>query len=211
MIAIWMSRELTAPPTLMSRIQGDLESLRALPEAEQTALSSAHFSTRWVFSSVELETDSATYYAIERGEYHAWDSLNEVFQFSYYDSQSYDFGDAVLYFVTVRFTRLLHSARLADIYRTLPGVLGAWHQYWYSTGEHSLNDLYPRQRGDTVTYLFHMEWNCGGICRSHRYWYAAALPDTAWIVGDWNAELDANPPEWWSDALTNVEWWWDHE
>lgn len=206
-IAMWESGELTAPAGLLQRVQSDLRRLRTLPGADQIAIPCLPFAPPWNLSRIGIRVDSASFYAMQQGTYHEWDSLNAVYGALWADFEYY--GAPGLYFATGTFDGIYNSPLLAILYDDLPGIETAYEMYSYWIGESFPDAVFPQVRGDTNTYLFKMAWDFSGIYGRHRYWYGMALPDSAWIVGDWDPKLQPEPG-WWERAQANIEHFWDH-
>jgi hypothetical protein len=207
-IAMWYAHEATAPETLYHRIQGDLYRLRTLPGAEHTVVASLPFFPRWIESRISMIVDSMTYAAMQDGLYHAWDSLNLTYEADRIELER-PFPSSP-FFVTISFRGIKNSVVLAGLYSLLPGVLTAgWDMRIFVGANPPTNLMYPLIRGDTITYLFEMAWDFRGAWGRFHYWYAAALPDTAWIVGEWDPKQDPDTPYWWSEALENGHRYWE--
>lgn len=207
-IAMWLAREVTAPEPLLDRIQGDLVRLRTAPGADQTALASIPFFPDWIESRISMSVDSLVYDSMQAGLYHAWDEFNATFGAIGIDFEHYYPGSS--FFVFVHFAGIKNSVVLAELYATLPGVHGSWASHRiYLGGNPPQNMIYPLIRDDTITYLFRMSWDFKGIWGRNRFWYAATLPDTAWIAGDWDHKVNPETPSWWPQAQENLERYWE--
>jgi hypothetical protein len=211
-IAAFIGNDIAAPEGLLSRVQTDLERLRTQGSAEQTPLSSLHFVFPWTEGAVTLKVDSATWMAIGRAAYHAWDSMNTVSGMTHF-SLDFSCGTTCSYHVYLRFENIVNCRVLAERYAALPGVLDAQYLPVLCIGFCPLNSIYPGVRGDTLTYAFEIRWYWRASIGYQRFLFAAGLPDTAWMIGDWelgaseNPDEHPDPPAWWPQAAENITWY----
>ncbi len=119
LLAIELSGEVAAPETLYRRIVADTEAMAGLVPRAHTEGAVAATDP----SVIDLTVGPGTAQAMLGGGYHAWDCLN-----TWYEEQQVSAGPAAAggnRTVIVRFDGIYDTARVAQDYRGLPGVLAA--------------------------------------------------------------------------------------
>jgi hypothetical protein len=201
-MAMWYSDSIVGPPLLRARMQNDLRRIRTQFGPAHAGITGASFVAPWDPSHIRLAVDSATHDAMVEGNYHDWDSLNNLYSLSEFSFGGYGFSGWAL---DLRFQGLQNPKHLAAAYSQLPGV----NRITYGGYAGSWPSVYPLQRGETITYLFEYAWgDCPSGCIDHIYWYSAATDDKVWFIGEWDARLPGTPPAWWPEAYENLNRYW---
>ncbi len=195
-MALLLGGQLRAPNGLASRIAADLRAVRSEYGEAIPPIRGIHYTEPWSHSVLLGLTDTA-YALYEKGSYHEWDSLNRQFGGSVRRVGS----EGKL--LAVAFNKDLHPRLVEEAYFKLPGV------HW--VGPNSLYgdnpQVYPRQNGDEMTYLFRDAWgDCPAGCIYSHYWYFVCdSRHVPMLVGDyeWTAG-DSERPAWWAEAGQNL-------
>ena len=198
-MAMCLSEELTAPQDLTEQILDDLLYIRNDVGDDFEVIDSIRFHPPWVPGyGIIIGFDDSTAQKIIRGEYDAWDTLNEEYSVIEMDSNLiFVFPYVVLYFEDT-----LNCRQLAKLYAQLPGVLNASHNGIYGDGP----NVYPRIEGDGITYLFRDAWgDCMAGCIYSEYWYFGSSNGRPIFIGHWYPPEDSTEPYWWSEAEQNRE------
>jgi len=208
-IAVCLSGAITAPGSLTDRVLADLAEIRSSYRAdlEQITLGDERgsfyqgirFAPPWLPGCVLVKLDPGTSQLVVNGQYHAWDELNRQCRLSEISLKLINMNWLVL-----NFKGQLHPRRLAELYKTLPGVLNAQPNF---TGAGS-SWIYPSWRaGSQLTYLFRHGWgDCPAGCFYNEFWYFISNESSAIVfAGYWNTEKDPVTPDWWADASPNIK------
>ncbi len=162
-IAAVISGGLTAPWQLRERVRADLHKIRSewLDSVPQVA-----FEFKQGMSLIWVEVDSATLSAIQDGNYTAWDSLNELYEFD--SIQTHDYLPPEHF--TMHFINCQNPVPLALAYRELDGfVYVSTLMFWWR----GRDLLFVTGAADTLFYIFcedfadslfecHVVGGCGG-------------------------------------------------
>lgn len=198
LVALCLSGELVAPDSLYNQILSDLAAIRATFGDTFDVVNRIKFKPPWIAGCLVIGFDDTTAQQIPNGEYHAWDELNQQYQVTNIDTTLIHIvSAAVLYF-----KGRLHPWRLAELYAALPAV-----RYTYpNVGFGDWPNIYARQIGEGITYLFRDAWgDCPSGCIYSEYWYFIFEGDQPVFIGHWAPDEDPNEPDWWEEARLNRE------
>ena len=198
LIALCLSGDLIAPESLYEKVKCELLAIRSIFGDDFEVLNRIEFRPPWVAGCLIVGFNDTTAEMVLEGEYHAWDELNEKYRLTEIDTDLIDWLNvAVLYF-----QGRLHPCRLAELYDTLPGVVGAGANAWGG----DCPNIYARQTEDCITYLFRDAWeDCPCGCIYNEFWYFAFENDQPVLIGHWASNDDPEPPDWWDEAKKNWE------
>lgn len=197
-IALCLSGELVAPNDLYNQVLNDLKAIRSAFGDDFKLINRLAFTPPWIENCIIIGFDDTTAKKVANGEYHAWDELNKKYQVFTKDTTSVErYGYAILYFKD-----RLHPCRLAELYAVLPGVR--------HTGPNRLDgdwpNVYPRQTGNGITYLFRDAWgDCPSGCIHNEYWYFVFEENQPLFIGHWTRHENLQEPDWWDEAKQNIE------
>jgi hypothetical protein len=201
LVALCLSNSLRPPDTLSSRVQTELDSIRALFGSVHVVVDSVRFTPPWEPSCILVEFDEETAELVLQGDYHAWDDLNEEYGITEINERLLDSMELA----TLHFEGVLHPRHLAALYDSLPGVR-------YVHMNHRIGDwscIYPRFAEDKITYLFREGWgDCPSGCIYDRYTYFVFVEDQPSLVGVWTPSEVPGEPCWWAEAAQNEEMYW---
>jgi len=192
--ALWLSGELVAPEYLYNKIRDDLDLIRS---TWQDSVSEVEiiFNPYWQSSYLSFGFYQNTYDSILSGDYHAWDSLNEV-----YHVNNMSFIDEITH-VSLHFEGKLNPIVLVDIYAGLPGT-----RYIHSgatVGDYPMLLIF-NARGK-LKYFFRNAWgDCPAGCIYSTYNYFEVVDDSAIHRGAWYPETPEdydNAPIWFDTVL----------
>jgi hypothetical protein len=194
LISLCLSGELEAPKRLSKRVLNELATIRSTFGDEFEPITRLVFTPPWLVSCLIVGFDSNSAEQVARGEYRAWDNLNRRFHVSRIDTHAIKFRAVTLYFEMV-----LHPRRLAEEYRSLPGVS-------YAEPNGLIGDfpnVYPRKTLGQLTYLFrHAQGDCPSGCIYSEYWYFVFSGSRPVFVGHWIPSKEPQPG-WWDEAELN--------
>ncbi len=194
-IAICLSGAITAPQGLSRRVLADLAEIRSRFGEEFGQINAIRFKAPWDPSRVTLHFDSETSQLVAKGQYHAWDELNQRFQVSNIELRE-DYAK-------LSFKGQLHAHRVSELYEELPGIRYA-NMAFLMDGSR----LYPSgQEMSEMRYLFKYAWgDCEAGCIMGEFWYfiVSASGETR-FVGNWDPYKEPQVPDWWADAKLNIE------
>ncbi len=198
LIALCLSGDLVAPDNLYNRVLDDLTVIRSAFGDNFEPINRITFVPPWVVGRLIIGFDDNTAQEVANGEYHAWDELNKRYEVTEIDTHLVEsIGFAWLYF-----KGRLHPRRLAELYGVLPGVS-------YTQPSSRLGDspnVYPRQTGDGITYLFRDAWgDCPAGCIYSEYWYFIFEGNQPVFIGHWAPHENPEEPAWWDEAKQNKE------
>lgn len=194
LLVLWWSGEILPPEDLVGEFLYELASLRYAYRDSVPEIDELRFIPHWVHSRIIIQFDEFTGPEVERGDYTGWDDLEERFQPS-------SVSDPFLgWFFSLGFREVMHSLRIAELYRDLPGVLSSQADA-YGCRDVCPFTVYPALSEDTRTYLF--EDNRKGI-RSIRYIYFRCDDEGPALVGTWMPFGDEPAPDWWDEAVANM-------
>lgn len=198
LMAMCLSGKVTAPEDLTEQMLDDLLYIRNNWKDDFEPINSIRFWPPWVPGNVIIGFNDSTAQKIRRGEYNAWDKLNEQYQVIEIDTTSLD----VISCVVLSFEDNLNSRRLAELYEGLPGVIYTEPNYYI--GDRS--NVYPKIVWDGISYLFRDAWgDCPAGCISNEYWYFGSKRGIPLYIGHWIPDDDSSEPYWWSEAKQNRE------
>jgi hypothetical protein len=195
--ALWLSGKLQPTDSLVSELLYNLNYIRHRFGDSILILRSRRFMAPWIPSIIYVQFDDSTALKVSNGEYHEWDRLPEYIRPK---------GNINLFYggVDLGFSGYFHPKRLAELYKTLPGVIGASPTYMMYTDGH-VYPIYPRKIGSDMTYLFTDGFD-GQIYHSCYFRYTNGVPH---FIGDWNVRDSI--PSWWVEASHNLGYFvkWD--
>ena len=194
LLALWCSGEILPPEGLVGEFLYELSSLRHAYRDSVPEIDELRFIPHWVHSRIIVQFDELTGPEVERGSYAGWDGLEERFQPSHVSDPF------VGWFYAMGFREVMHSLRIAELYRGLPGVLSSQADA-YGCRDVCPFTVYPALREDTRTYLF--EDNRKGV-RSIRYIYFRCGDEGPSLVGTWAPFGEEPVPDWWEEAVANM-------
>lgn len=198
-MALCLSGEITAPEDLVDQILDDLLYIRNNFGGNSNPIDSIRFHPPWVPGCIIIGFDDSTAQKIIRGEYDAWDTLNEEYPVFEIDT---NFIPGFSYIVVLFFEDTLNSRRLSELYEDLPGVRYSGPNHYGGDGP----NVYPRIEGDGITYLFRDAWgDCPAGCIVNEYWYFGSSRGHPVFIGHWAPQDNPSEPFWWSLAKQNKE------
>lgn len=198
LIALCLSGDLVAPDTLYNQVLSDLTAIRSTFGDNFEPINRITFVPPWVAGCIIISFNDTTAQKVANGEYYAWNKLNIRYEVTEIDTSLVDsIGFAVLWF-----KGRLHPLPLAELYGVLPGVR-------YTDPNGRLGDspnVYPRQTGDGITYLFRDAWgDCPAGCIYSEYWYFVFEGNQPVFIGHWARHENPEEPAWWDEAKQNIE------
>jgi len=193
--AVWYSGQNRPSDSLISELLYSLNFLRdrfdksIRDQDSLPVLRAEPFLPPWEVSAVLIGVDDSAARKINRREYDAWNRFPVYLRPASYDSVRY--GTVLL-----RFDGLLHPRRLAELYKTLPGVTYA-EPDGFGFATIATFPILPRFDGVDWSYVFTRGRTIGPI------WYFKYRHGTPHYVGVWNRR-DPVPP-WWGEASLNMD------
>lgn len=180
-----------APKYLFDKIQTELQLIRSQHHDTEAGVSVGY--TPFAHHSyLLLRFDSVVTESIRSGEYHSWDSLNDLYNL---DTFSISYG-----YVSMQFEGVQNPVALFDIYKYLPGL---WH---ISTGGR-VGDapvLLMSKEGESIKYFFREAWgDCPAGCIYSRFSYFTVSDSLATYHGSYQPVYlpdSASPPPVWADT-----------
>jgi hypothetical protein len=196
LMALYLSNEIYPPLELSWHIQQDLDYIRSVYGDDHPTLTELRFKPRWELNCLHVVFTEGTAHQIERGEYHAWDDLNEAYGVT---EMRYSLGGTESY-ISFHFAHLVNPVRLAEEYDALPGTIYARPCMLLGDG----SNIYPLRTEAGITYLFRRGWgDCLMGCVWSEYWYFRRGERPPAYEGHWNQEEDQTEPKWWAEAEHN--------
>lgn len=195
--ALWLSDALVAPETLYLQIRSDLARVRAVYLDSFPEIRSIEFIPHGYPTSIWLQVTDSVVAAVRAGQYHAWDSLNQLYGVESIDTlYLYSISRSIV----LEFSKRLNSDSVATCYAALPGIIRCVGGD--SGGDYS--NVYPWKTAERRTYLWREgKMDCPAGCVQERFWYFRLTDSSTEYVGsfyrDWMYELPA-PPTWWEEA-----------
>ena len=198
LIALCLSGNLVAPDSLYKQVLSHLATIRSTFGNNYECLNRITFVPPWRVGRLIIGLDDTTAQKVANAEYQAWDELNKKYQVTKINTGLLEFiGSTVLYF-----KGRLHPCRLAELYADLPGVRHAEPNGRIGDSP----NIYPRQTGDGITYLFRDAWgDCPSGCIYSEYWYFVFEEKQPILIGHWAPHEDPQEPDWWNEAKENIE------
>ena len=194
--AVWLSGKLRAPDSLISELLYNLKYLRYVfgdsvrYHDSIRVLNARRFLPPWEVSKLEVKFDSATAQKVNQGQYHGWDSLDV-----YLRPDTLTHADQMGW-ASIRFKPNLHPRRLAELYRTLPGIIDAEPNSYIFT-EWTTFPIFPRFDGKNLSYAFTLGFD------AYPVWYFIY---TDGVPGYLGLKYPSDPnPSWWSEAMLNMQ------
>jgi len=193
MMALWYCDELIPSGDVYVRFRDALKELR-----REYCCTTPEVKIRFVFPSTVSQiliglTDSAKA-EYRNGTYHAWDSLNALFQLKSIDTSMFA---GIFSTARLTFKGKLHPVHLALYYKNLPGVEYAEARAF--GGDWS--NLYPWILDDKVTFLARDAWgDCPSGCIESHFFYFKETDTGFAFIGDWSFWTPV--PDWWEEGRT---------
>ena len=164
-MALYYSGELTAPQNLYQTIAYDLQEIAARVGMVDPPIVIPEFRTPWASGEVMVMVDTTECAAMQRGEYHAWDSLNEAVGFT--GARYYDVVQSGRRMTVLSFDRRYHPVHVATMYEELPGIESGYPA-WYAG---DWPNTYLRQEDGARVYYFRRAWmDCPSGCIGNEWW-----------------------------------------
>jgi len=191
-IAVWYSGKIRASDSLISEVLFSLNYIRYLfddkvPHYDSLSVLQAwRFIPPWVISELGIEFDDSTTVKLNQGTYNAWNEFDIYLRPKHYE--------VVYGWTMLHFDGYLHPVRLAELYRTLPGVIYAEAE-WAIFPDFEIFPIYPRFDGKNWSYLF------TSIGRFVPIWYFRYERGKPSYMGSYDG--NGPPPIWLVDALKN--------
>lgn len=198
LMALYLSGSLYAPSRLYWQVSEELKSIRSTYAEEIQYINKIHFNLPWRESCILVAFDDTTGQKIDQGEYTAWDDLNTKYSIEEIEKLHHS-----TYTYVLNFKGRLHSQRLVEIYRDLPGITNIGKNRYGG----DFSNIYPKLTEHGITYLFRHAWgDCLNGCLASEFWYFIIDERKPILIGYWYVHDDNGPPEWWNEAKYN---WWD--
>ena len=195
--ALWLSGELVAPDFLYRALKSDLDAIRG-EYVDSISHLSVEFKCWWIPSIILIEVTEGLRTKILAKEANLVDSLNTQFRATHMDTFRLNVG----YYTVVYFKGRLHPQRLAEIYAQYDDVTYADCDTWIG----DWSNVYPWQRGDTLTYLFRYGMgDCPVGCSPNQFWYFRRIHDETEYLGVYDTRDGVPHPEWWNEATVAYE------
>jgi hypothetical protein len=200
-MALLLGGQIEAPQALTNTILADLEAIRSKYGENIPLVRSVKYYEPWSHSMV-LFLDESALVSYENGNYHEWDALNRQ-----YDATVSRFlsriDQSIINRFVVEFNEKYHPRLVAEAYFKLTGVQGISNSGL--SGDHP--NIYPRQTGDQMTYLFRDAWgDCPSGCIGAHYWYfVCSNKHQPTLIGEYNPTVNQVKPDWWAEATKNIE------
>lgn len=192
-----------APKYLFDKIHTELEIIRSQHDTA-SGVSVIH-SPNSVHSFLVLLFDRVVTDSIRSGEYHSWDSLNNL-----YNLDTFEIRRGYVY---MQFEGFQNPVALVNLYKDLPGL-------WYVGESGRIGDwpvLLLAKEGETVKYFFREAWgDCPAGCIYSRFSYFTVTDSLATFHGSYQPRNndDSLSPVWADTALQALEdyrhyeqWW----
>ncbi|HET6462564.1 MAG TPA: hypothetical protein VFH33_02090, partial [Candidatus Krumholzibacteria bacterium] len=163
--ALWLSGELTAPMPLYETIRDDLAAIRseyASIVPYEYAGVPVQFKAWWIPSRLGVYVTTELKNKVVAHLPNPLDSLNAVYHATSLSPWHPPFN-SLGWGTVINFAGMQHPQRLAEIYKTIPGVTLAYPDGWI--GDYS--NVYPRPIFGGMTYLFrHGLGDCPAGCET---------------------------------------------
>jgi len=176
-----------APKYWFNKIQTELKLIRS---QHDTVAGVAVTHKPWAYpSDLTLRFSPSVMDSVMAGEYHAWDSLNELCVLETYDSA---WG-----YVLLDFAGWQNPIALFEMYRHLPGL---WHIETSAVpGDWPV--LVMRREGGSIKYFFREAWgDCFVGCTHSRYSYFTVGDSIASYHGSFQSDDTTTPAPVWADT-----------
>jgi len=161
--ALHLSGEIMAPIGLYQRIRSDLAIIRE-NWSDHNEHVNIKFDPFWEVSVIGVDLTSTTYYEIESGNYHNWDSISVH---TALDSIHY-FGCANFCIAKLVFKGRLNPILLVDEYSGLPGfnIISTYSKPM------DRSNLYLQKNGNVIKYFFRYAYGeCPAGCLNSEIYY----------------------------------------
>ena len=195
--ALWLSGELTAPQGLYGTIHDDLTAIRTeyadiVPYEYGAPI---EFHPWWLSSVLDVYVSDELHDKVVAHEPNPLDSLNTGMHAMSMDPFHPPWS-SLGWETIIRFAGRLHPQRLAEFYRTVPGVNLA--SVDGPLGDYS--NVYPQYITDGMAYLFrHGMGDCPAGCEISDFFYFRRVGGVTEFVGSFRTYSDPYP-DWWSEA-----------
>jgi hypothetical protein len=202
-LALYLSRDLVAPPDFYERVKNDLQTIRTGYQDLDPPLMGRFFNY-WSpgILTVLLNDEAAGRY--EAGTFTDLDELNAAFQLDWINDAVFDIGNTL----TLHFKGRLHPKRLAEFYESIESLdhVSVTH-YGCCDGDR----VYPWYAYGKLTYLFREGWgDCPAGCTYERFWYFRTDGEGAVdYVGSYTPPEGDEVPPWWPEAERNINAFYD--
>ena len=164
-MALYYSRERTAPLDLYQTIAYDWRAIEAMEMPDSSEIVMPPFRPPWAAGSLLIWADSATGAAMQQGLYTAWNRLNATIGVT--EIRYWDWRLRTDQALSVTFDERLNVARVAEAYEELPGVSGTEPNHWFGDYPNTFLRLEPGRR----VYFFRDAWgDCPAGCGVEEWW-----------------------------------------
>lgn len=194
--ALWFSREVTPPDSLVGELLYNINLLRYIYGDSYPSILSKNvrFLTPWKRGELAVEFDDSTATLVRNGQYNGWNSLAKNLQ----PRGIIDDPD-VMGIALISVSDSLNPLRLAKFYKHLPGILWAEPNY-RSFSTLSGFPFFPGYKDGEFTYLFVLPPGMTQL-----YFYFKYINGRPVYMGTWQRlRGDRPPPDWWPEARENI-------
>ena len=204
---LYLTDEIVPSLNYYERIASDLRQIKRRYFNRYPDMIGLSFKFPYSHNELLIEFDDTTSQKVLAGEYHDWDSLNNEYGLIEV-SEGYPGSNLFI----LEFECCYHMYYLEQLYGELSGLLDV-SRNWYVVLERLWN-VFPKVRGDTLTYFYDYGRNCDVDwgCSSLEYLYFRSIDGRIEFVGYWEYDYQ-NYPEWWDEAYENYDdmlgWFWE--
>jgi hypothetical protein len=201
LMALWLSDEEFVPRDLALEIQNKLAILREQFSEEIPQVNNEFaYPAEPKIIGIALEADALE--ELRLGNYHEWDSLNQI-----YGVDSIKISSLYPYSVTLKFKRHINTLVVYQQYENLPGIQYAFPNYF--GGDWS--NIYPWMVEGRLVFLVRRAWgDCPMGCINNIIWYFKYDNTQFVLIGkveDYD-EIDIEYPAWWEEIKPAVCKYW---
>lgn len=190
--AYFLSGTRLAPTYLFDKIQEELGFIRSQHDTV-TGVSVGYWPST-LPSCLLLRFDSVVTESIRSGEYHSWDSLNDLCNL---DTFSISYG-----YISMQFEGFQNPVALFDIYKSLPDL-------WHISTNGLMGDgpgLFLSKEGENIKYFFREAWgDCPAGCIYSRFSFFTVSDSMATFHGSYQPVYPSDSPgphpSWYHAAL----------
>ncbi|GAB4326120.1 MAG: hypothetical protein Kow0074_20330 [Candidatus Zixiibacteriota bacterium] len=190
-----------APRDLYERIRADLDTIRERwgdsivftysDDYSVNVLKQCRHYSQWDPGDAWFEVEDSTYVRIKSGNYHAWDSLNQMFRAT---------GGVDYAYAHVHSDDRVNPLRMIEAYERLPGIQFGWSP---SALLRDPPNVFAYQFDWGIGYLFSYTlggWPGGGGPHAY-YYFRSTLKHIVYVGQYYNDSGDSPEPKWWDEAI----------
>ncbi len=200
--ALFISGEIVAPQDLYEQV---LDGFIRLREKFADSISYVNIPFFMPFNSngFTMSMSDFAVMAIRAGDYVAWDSLNNYYNYSNIDTVADPWG---YFYVYIKYEGRLNTSKIANMYEKFPGVLWASAGGYIGDRPHS----YPWvDSAGNLSFLIRNAWgDCPAGCIMSHYYYFKMQEGEIEYIGNWEATYPFTPPGWWDEAKVAADAFW---